>query len=317
LHESQRDLASLSPGHVHLEAYSFDIAPDDDVMVALNRKRAEILSRISILQTASQNWEPELMLLFHQRVLQFEAETQSLSSDPALVVISGFQSLIASQELFQSLFHRESEVIAKFQDERYGKIIEELFKRIGLIMNRISMCAQDHRQRIQCLQQLRSEYSEMAADGDRIFHIFQARIKDVNADIEDIQASIQRCYDNPQSISIIQRIPFGFDSFASELKSKNFRGSVAEHQKRLQAKADQKLKRAQFFYKNSSYERKSTLDSLKSDADSVVSDAQKLLELYLNDLNQPLDAPLKASQEFCEWFRSRLAGFIFLCVNSA
>lgn len=305
--DSQQDLSTLSPGRVNLEAYSFEIDAEDEVMVALTRKRAEFVSRVSFLQSAFQNWEPELMQKFHQRVILFEVESQSLNLNPTPFILSGLHALNASLEVFQPLFVQESEMIERFQNERYGKTIEQLFKRIGFIMNRISACAHDHHQRIQCLQQLRSEYNEMIGDYDRIFHIFQSRIKDVNADIEDIQASIQRCYDNPQSISVVQRIPFGFDCVASELRSKNFRGSVEQHQEKLQAKSDQKLKRPQFFYLNTSHDRKAALDSLKTDADSVISDARKSLETYLNELNQPLDAPLKASREFLEWLRSRSA----------
>ncbi len=307
MYDSQREEALSSLGHLNPEAYSFEIDPDDEAMVALNSKRVGHMSRISVLRAAIHGSEPELVQNFHQRGLLFEAELQSLNSDPAPIVLSGCRELDASLQSIQTLFVRESEVISKFQNERYGKPIEELFKSMGSIMNGISTCAQDHHQRIQVLQQLRSEYNEITCDSDMIFHKFQARIKSVNAEIEDLQAKIQRCYDDPQSISIVQRIPFGIDCVLSEAQFKKFRASIEQHQQKLQAKIDQKLKRPQGFYSNSSLDRKAALDSLKSDADGVVSEAQRVLEIYLNELNQPLDAPLKASREFCEWLKSRLA----------
>ena len=307
LNESQRETSWFMPDDFHLEVYSFEIDSEDEAMVALNKKRAQLLSRICVLQTAFREWEPELIQKFHQHALSFEVESQCLHLDPTAVVSCGFQALNASLESFQSLFVRESEVISKFQNERYGKIIEELFKRIGFAMNQMTACSQDHRNRIQNLMRLRSEYDEMAADADKMFLKFQARIKDVNADIEDIQANIQRCYDNPQSISIVHRIPFGLDCVASEMKSKSFRAIIEQHKKMFQAKSDQSLTRPQSFYVNSSNDRKVTLDGCKSDADHVIDEAQKLLELYLQALNHPLEAPLKASRDFTEWLRSRLA----------
>jgi hypothetical protein len=279
------------------------------VLAALNNKNNENLSRLSALQAAFKNVEPNMMQRFSQLVLSFEAELQFLNLDPATTVHSEFQALTDSAVLLEPLFQHESQVIATFSNERYGIRIQDILSKSDSIMNQIADRERDHKKRIQSLQQLRADYDGMAADADNVFNMFQAHIKRVNVDIEDIQASIQRCFDNPQSISIIQRIPFGLDCMVSDTRSKNFRRSIEQHRQMLQAKVDQKLMRPQSFFLNSSQSRSATLDDLKSVALGAIGDAQQLLERYLNELQQPLEHPLKASPEFTDWLRLRFAVF--------
>jgi hypothetical protein len=279
------------------------------VLAALNDKNNENLSRFSALQAAFKNVEPNMMQRFSQLVLSFEAELQVLNLDPATTVYSEFQALTDSAASLEPLFLQESQVIATFSNERYGKRIQDILSKSDSIMNQIADRERDHKKRIQSLQQLRADYDGMAADADNVFNMFQAHIKRVNTDIEDIQASIQRCFDNPQSISIIQRIPFGLDCMASDTRSKNFRRSIEQHRQLLQTKVDQKLMRPQSFFLNSSQSRSAALDDLKSVALDAIGEAQQLLERYLNELQQPLEHPLKASPEFTDWLRLRFAVF--------
>jgi DNA repair exonuclease SbcCD ATPase subunit len=277
------------------------------VLAALNDKNNENLSRFSALQAAFKNVEPNMMQRFSQLVLSFEAELQILNLDPATTVYSEFQALTNSAASLEPLYLQESQIIATFSNERYGKRIRDILSKSDSIMNQIADRERDHKKRIQSLQQLRADYDGMAADADNVFNMFQAHIKRVNTDIEDIQASIQRCFDNPQSISIIQRIPFGLDCMASDTRLKNFRRSIEQHRQLLQTKVDQKLMRPQSFFLNSSQSRSAALDDLKSVALVAIGEAQQLLERYLNELQQPLEHPLKASPEFTDWLRLRFA----------
>ena len=147
----------------------------------------------------------------------------------------------------------------------------------------------------------------MVSDADSIFVKFQVHIKDVNSSIEDLQSSLQRCFDHPHSISILDRIPAGVKSFGSDFRSKNFRSDIDKHQKRIQDISDQTLAQPRSFYLNSSADRMRALEALNTEAGNVLSQATKALEQYLNDLKSPLPPPLKAKREFTEWLRDRFA----------
>jgi hypothetical protein len=309
LSESQKDLTWFQHDCFNIQAFSFEINPDDYVLAALNNKNNENVSRLSFLQAAFKNLEPDMMICFSQLVLSCEAELQFLNLGPVTTVSSEFQALADSLASLEPLFQQESQIIATFSNERYGRRIQDILSKSDYIMNQIVDRERDHKIRIQSLQQLRAHYDGLAIDADNVFTMFQDHIKRVNADIEDIQTSIQRCFDNPQSISIIQRIPFSLDCMASDTRSKNFRRSIEQHRQLLQAKYDQKLMRPKSFFLNSSQNRSAVLDHLKSVAGGAIGDARQLLERYLNELQQPLQRPLKASPEFTDWLRLRFAVF--------
>ena len=301
LSESQKDSSWFLPERFSLEDYSYEISPDDHVMVALKTKRAEHLSRICILQTSFTSWEPELMHNFSERVLSFQPELQSLILDPTSQVCRESQALDASVASLMTLFQREIQAQQSFQTERYGKRIQMVSDKFVSVQREITTKKQEHERRIQALQELCRNYDGIVANADDVFLKFQSHIKTVNSNIEDIQACISRCFDNPQSISFTDRIKHGFGEFGSDWRSKGFRGSIEEQKQNLQAKVDQQLKRPEEFYANTSTNRKKYIDCLKSEATNAISQAKKLSEDYLNALTQPLDAPLQASKEFTVW----------------
>ena len=288
-------------------SFSSDIDENDDVMVAFRSKRAALSSRVDVLRTAFKNWEPELLQSFQHVVELFAIERDSLELDPAPAVCRELQAISVSIAGWDSLFDQELRVIENFQRERYSKQVEELFKRMAQIMNQILVHEQEHKKRIQILKELQKEYDGVFSDADTIFHKFQAHIKDVNSSIEDLQSSLQRCFDDPRSISILDRIPAGLKRAASESRSKKFRIDIEEHQRSIQSMSDQKLAKPPSFYLNFSVDRKAALDLLNTDAGNVLSEATELLELYLNELNKPLPPRLQAKREFTEWLRARFA----------
>jgi hypothetical protein len=155
------------------------------------------------------------------------------------------------------------------------------------------------------LRQICSEYDGVAADADAVYLMYKGHIAKLNVGIEDLQASIQRCFSNPNGISLLQRVPFFASSVASDFRSKSFHSSVTQLQTTLQAKIDHKLNLPASFYAITSNDRQSTLGSLKAAAAAVLSEAQKLLSNYLLQLDKALPPPLKAKQDFTEWLQFR------------
>jgi hypothetical protein len=312
LSESQKDCSWFLPEHFSLEEYSFEITPDDDAMVGLKSKRDEYLSRVRVLRTSFTSWEPESMHAFLQTVFSFQAELQSLNLDPTSIVFRESQALDASVASLIPLFQQEAQAIEHFQNERYGKHIQMVSNKLGDIMRDLEKKKYEHASRIHTLQMLHKEYEEIVANADDIFVTYQSHIKTVNASIEDIQACISRCFDNPQSISFTDRIKHGFGEFGSGWRSKNFRGSIEDQRKTLQAKVDDQLKQQELFYVNTSIGRSEDVCRLKTEATNLICDTKKILEDYLHALSQPLEAPLKANQQFTVWLQDRFSPLFIL-----
>ena len=108
------------------------------MLAALNDKNNENLSRFSALQAAFKNVEPNMMQRFSQLVLSFEAELQILNLDPATTVYSEFQALTDSAASLEPLYLQESQIIATFSNERYGKRIQDILSKSDSIMNQIA-----------------------------------------------------------------------------------------------------------------------------------------------------------------------------------
>jgi hypothetical protein len=305
LSESQKDCSWFLPEHFSLEEYSFEISPDDDAMVGLKNKRDEYLSRVRVLRTSFTSWEPESMQIFLQNIFSFQAELQSLNLDPTSSVFRESQALDASLASLIPLFQQETQAQEHIQNERYGKRIQMVSNELADRMRKLTTKKQEHASRIHTLQMLHKQYEGIVADADAIFETYQSHIKTVNTNIEDTQACISRCFDNPQSISFTDRIKHGFGEFGSGWRSKNFRGRIEEQRKTLQAKVDHQLKQQELFYVNTSISRSEDICRLKSEATKLMCDTKKVLEDYLHALSQPLETPLKANQEFTLWLQER------------
>jgi hypothetical protein len=305
LSESQKDCSWFLPEHFSLEEYSFEISPDDDAMVGLKNKRDEYLSRVRVLRTSFTSWEPESMQIFLQHILSFQAKLQSLNLDPTSSVFRESQALDASVASLIHLFQQEAQAQEHIQNERYGKHIQMVSNKLADKMRELAAKKHEHARRIHTLQTLYKQYEGIVADADDIFVTYQSHIKTVNTNIEDIQACISRCFDNPQSISFTDRIKHGVGEFGSGWRSKNFRERIEDQRNTLRAKVDNQLKQQELFYVNTSIGRREDICRLKSEATKLMCDSTKMLEEYLHALSQPLETPLKANQEFTVWLQER------------